>query len=1768
MNKTMKKWFALSLMLLAGIGTASAQKLVIDDFVVKAGEAAELTLNLVSGDGNTIYGFQTDIELPDGLTMKEEPAGIAACMADGSDAAFAVNLQEDGTYRIAAFSLAGVAFKAETAVAKFTVKAAADFSNEDGLYAFVECVNTKFTVDAKGTELAGPNTLAEADAALFTYPTLPQVIDFMDTTPVLDGSGIVTYAADITGLQVSGMQPVKGWDAVSNGDGRAAGVFEAGSTAFLGSSGFFAPATDSDGGATPMVGILAVWNTTAQYTQKVFFKAGEYYLTFNVFNAGGTADIAKNLIGFVAEDGTEYFAETTAYPVGEWTQEQLRIVLKEDTYGFLSMGYTAQDLGKADNPHLFFQGVKLQSEIFPSNYRAYTFKCDRGYLGVRGATLVSTKVYAGEATDFAVITYNEKTYLYSISANKFVKFQSAGNVTAGTQPVSIDGVAVLSNYAPEPIDFSEWASGGYHLAFNGKTINVGDSYFPGMAINGWHNADGGNVFSVESVGDFDPTAALAILDSPEAAPAVTSVPVSNLSGLKNDKAYTVYGLRSQYWTVSGDTLIASDIKAQPNETLEQFAILQSGGNYYLWSISAKKFLVLENDRFGLSEEPQAIEILETGNTDYPFFFRYNEGRNVNFNGVSCTSRIIIDGWSSADEGNRYAISEVGDYDASEALAKLPTSIGDGEYVFQNVGCGLFLFGGNNWGTRASLTQSSQYLILHELEDGKFNIESMQNNGGESYWVGWGNASKDDIYVDATIDRAIAFSFEAVGEGIYNIKTDDDRYLYYEEGTTIVAFGDEAPEGDAAVWTITSVSDMLKNASEDAPVNATYLIKDADFDRNNRWNSDAEKDFGKAWTMTAANQNMSGGTNENKCAESWHSTFEMKQTIAGAPKGVYKLSAQGFYRDDSEGNLKKLPVLYANEFESEFPEILDETLNGNSIRNQGVAQMSDASNWFAAGRYPIEPIYFELTAAGDITLGVKYQEPELLWAIWDKFDLVYYGEDADIVSVQIEGRDVKLAELIKEAEALAAEDIAEDINLALGHAIETGKDAQATVPATKEVYQAAIDELEAAIAAAKGYFAPVNIYSSCGSYYDAKNADVDIAAILAKLGVESLDQVTIAAVQSDGTYDTDYKLGTTDGWRNAAGDWQAWGDDAYFYVKADFTRESAQLYEVGGYPGKTDEPVTFTATYSFKAGENEVILKVNLIYEPAPVIAYEFADLNVIADADVDIVTMVGGSYEGLQGDVDVPAILAALGVSSLDDVTIMAVQSDGSLDPDYSRGVTDGWRNAAGDWQSWGDAAYFYVKADFTRESAQLYEVGGYPGKTDNEVTYVATYAFVKNGSVTHDAIVLKVNLIYNNGRLVDPQEQYDAALENIEAGKAYRIFTVVDDVNYYLTEDGTLTSDAEEAGLFTPTKVAGEEWPYGFQLKSSDSFSNPANADSFNAGGLNKYAGGPRTTWEAQVFFYDGISKYAIRSTNAAYATSSWGLLGSAYWDVYASEDGPNAGYNYDKKFLWQVEKYVDERLEAFNMIQAWPAIIQEQVGLVQDAGMYSSNATDPVEGSLANLLDNDYQTFFHSTWHSTYDNGYVAPQEEHYLQAELPSAVSEFSFYFKKRSQNNDNRPIIIDIAGSNDGINFKDITSLANEDGDDLPTDGAVIFYQSENITMKTAYKYIRFTIIETNNGANTDGFQFFTFSEFYILPGNQIIQDAAEWYGVTDYKSLTDEDVAAIKALDEKVKNLKDAIRDINANMNLDNNAIYDLSGRKVNKVQKGIYIVNGKKVAIK
>ncbi|MBR5847493.1 MAG: family 20 glycosylhydrolase [Bacteroidaceae bacterium] len=160
----------------------------------------------------------------------------------------------------------------------------------------------------------------------------------------------------------------------------------------------------------------------------------------------------------------------------------------------------------------------------------------------------------------------------------------------------------------------------------------------------------------------------------------------------------------------------------------------------------------------------------------------------------------------------------------------------------------------------------------------------------------------------------------------------------------------------------------------------------------------------------------------------------------------------------------------------------------------------------------------------------------------------------------------------------------------------------------------------------------------------------------------------------------------------------------------------------------------------------------------------------------------------------------------------------------------------------------------------------------------------------------------------------------------------------------------------------------------------------------------------------------------------------------------------------------------------------LQRYLGLVQNAGTgiegngqfvcnYPASTSQESGNAYANMIDGNYTTFFHSGYGNTIGEG------SHYLQADLGKKVNSFRFYFKKRSQNNNNRPTKITIEGSNDKATWNAVTVISSG----FPTDDTVLDYYSEEVSSETAYQHYRFTVNSTNNST-----VFYTFSEFYILP----------------------------------------------------------------------------------
>ena len=86
--------------------------------------------------------------------------------------------------------------------------------------------------------------------------------------------------------------------------------------------------------------------------------------------------------------------------------------------------------------------------------------------------------------------------------------------------------------------------------------------------------------------------------------------------------------------------------------------------------------------------------------------------------------------------------------------------------------------------------------------------------------------------------------------------------------------------------------------------------------------------------------------------------------------------------------------------------------------------------------------------------------------------------------------------------------------------------------------------------------------------------------------------------------------------------------------------------------------------------------------------------------------------------------------------------------------------------------------------------------------------------------------------------------------------------------------------------------------------------------------------------------------------------------------------------------------------------------------------------------------------------------------------------------------------------------------------------------------------------------------------YVLSSNQIYSVGTAGATINPYRAYIQiAESAPVKALTFFVDDTETAIEDISEG-NIVEGAIYNLAGQRVNKTQKGIYIVNGKKVMVK
>ena len=315
--------------------------------------------------------------------------------------------------------------------------------------------------------------------------------------------------------------------------------------------------------------------------------------------------------------------------------------------------------------------------------------------------------------------------------------------------------------------------------------------------------------------------------------------------------------------------------------------------------------------------------------------------------------------------------------------------------------------------------------------------------------------------------------EAKKKVLYTVANGNDYFGYAEEdpndkpysASTAILRNGLTADNENALWEIVpATSEALAAATEDKPMDATFLILNPNFGRNNR-NSNA-------WTMVAGNKNLCGGTNENKCAESWRSEFTLSQEIEVA-NGVYALTAQAALSDYAHlYDGANYPVVYANNVTAPF---------NNMEGADRESNMDRLSASFAAGNYKVGPIYVEVTD-GKLTVGVKGTRTDT-WCIWDNFQLTYYGANANIDNISGGAELKELKELREKATELMSD---EDIEIAVvKNGLKNALSQTANVSG-KEAIKAAIALLKESIDPAEASKTAKNMLPKMKELVDATN----------------------------------------------------------------------------------------------------------------------------------------------------------------------------------------------------------------------------------------------------------------------------------------------------------------------------------------------------------------------------------------------------------------------------------------------------------------------------------------------------------------------------------------------------------------------------------------------------------------------------------------------------------------------------------------------------------
>lgn len=426
-------------------------------------------------------------------------------------------------------------------------------------------------------------------------------------------------------------------------------------------------------------------------------------------------DATGNYWGTLTGAATGTFAPADEESAGSWTFtfNASNVDAESGGYHINRSSGVMHGWGSAINLQIYtVETVNLVTDMGDlSNDKAYYITtAGRGswYVPAEGTAITST-TKAGVASSkndtkqqFAFLTYGTTGvyHLYSVSEGKFVS--KSEDYTTLTNEVGDNATLLNSTSASYP----------FVIALNdgANQLGISNGYDPAV-ISFWNSlSDGGNQVQIIEVADFDPTAALAVLEAAysttvkvtyelyedDGTTLVKSVDVIQdknsevsipdawtssiydytpvgtigttdctikvtrtlkagivypISGLSNTKSYYVKTRDAKRgalstYTDDGTTYLASSVKSALDIAPKTFAILNYGEHYYLYSVEDKKFVSPSSE----------LAAMPTGTSDAITFYetskplyqlRFDDSKIINSSG-NYAHGIVVNSWGASE----------------------------------------------------------------------------------------------------------------------------------------------------------------------------------------------------------------------------------------------------------------------------------------------------------------------------------------------------------------------------------------------------------------------------------------------------------------------------------------------------------------------------------------------------------------------------------------------------------------------------------------------------------------------------------------------------------------------------------------------------------------------------------------------------------------------------------------------------------------------------------------------------------------------------------------------------------------------------------------------------------------------------------------------------------------------------------------------------------------------------------------------------------------